>query len=162
ASAETALAYALTTPGAPSELFVKQGAAGARAITALNAELVSAKRIAPVEPLAFKSFDGLDVEAFLTRPLDIAPGSKHPMIVMIHGGPHGRQGGAFPGKAQIYAAKGWAVLMVNYRGSTGYGQKFADAIFNDQDGGEAKDVLAGVDAALAKYSWIDPNRLGIE
>jgi dipeptidyl aminopeptidase/acylaminoacyl peptidase len=52
--------------------------------------------------------------------------------------------------------------MVNYRGSTGYGQKFADAIFDDQDGGEAKDVLAGVDAAIAKYSWIDANRLGIE
>jgi dipeptidyl aminopeptidase/acylaminoacyl peptidase len=51
---------------------------------------------------------------------------------------------------------------VNYRGSTGYGQKFADAIFNDQDGGEGKDVLAGVDAALAKYSWLDANRLGIE
>ena len=55
-----------------------------------------------------------------------------------------------------------ASLMVNYRGSTGYGQKFADAIFNDQDGGEAKDVLAGVDAALAKYPWLDAKRLGIE
>jgi dipeptidyl aminopeptidase/acylaminoacyl peptidase len=52
--------------------------------------------------------------------------------------------------------------MVNYRGSTGYGQKFVDAIFKDQDGGEAKDVLAGVDAAIAKYPWIDRNRLGLE
>ena len=69
---------------------------------------------------------------------------------MIHGGPHGQQGPAFNAKAQVYAAKGYGVLMVNYRGSTGYGQKFADAIFNDQDGGEAKDVLAGVDAALGE------------
>ena len=74
---------------------------------------------------------------------------------MIHGGPHGQQGPAFNLKAQVYAAKGWASLMVNYRGSTGYGQAFADAIFNDQNGGEAEDVLAGVDAALARYPWID-------
>ena len=52
--------------------------------------------------------------------------------------------------------------MVNYRGSTGYGQAFADAIFRDQNGGEATDVLAGVDAALAKYPWLDPTRLGVE
>jgi dipeptidyl aminopeptidase/acylaminoacyl peptidase len=51
---------------------------------------------------------------------------------------------------------------VNYRGSTGYGQKHADAIFQDQNGGEAKDVLAGVDAALAKYAWLDSARLGVE
>ena len=109
-----------------------------------------------------KTADGLSVEAFLTRPLDVKPGAKYPLIVMIHGGPHGQQGPAFNMKAQVYAAKGYAALMVNYRGSTGYGQKFADAIFNDQDGGEGRDVLAGVDAALAKYPWLDANRLGIE
>jgi dipeptidyl aminopeptidase/acylaminoacyl peptidase len=65
-------------------------------------------------------------------------------------------------KAQVYAARGWASLMVNYRGSTGYGQAFSNAIARDQDGGEAKDVMAGVDAALQKYPWIDANRLGIE
>ena len=81
---------------------------------------------------------------------------------MIHGGPHGQQGPAFNHKAQVYAGLGWASLMVNYRGSTGYGQKFADAIFRDQNGAEARDVLAGVDAALAKYPWLDASRLGIE
>ena len=84
------------------------------------------------------------------------------MIVMMHGGPHGQQGPAFNSKAQVYAGLGWATLMVNYRGSTGYGQKLADAIFKDQNGGEAKDVIAGVDAALAKYPWLDGNRIGIE
>ena len=81
---------------------------------------------------------------------------------MINGGPHGQQGPAFNAKAQIYAANGIASLMVNYRGSTGYGQKHADAIFQDQNGGEAKDVLAGVDAALARFSWLDASRLGVE
>ena len=74
---------------------------------------------------------------------------------MIHGGPHGQQGPGFAAKAQVYAAQGWAALMVNYRGSTGYGQALADKIFGDQNGGEAADVLAGVDAALARYPWID-------
>ena len=59
---------------------------------------------------------------------------------MIHGGPHGQQGPAFNAKAQVYAAQGWAALMVNYRGSTGYGQALADKIFGDQNGGEAADV----------------------
>jgi dipeptidyl aminopeptidase/acylaminoacyl peptidase len=156
------LAYALNTPQTPSELFVKQGDSPARALTSLNRELLAGKTVAETESLPFKSFDGMAVEAFLTKPADLKAGSKHPLIVAIHGGPHGQQGPAFNAKSQVYAARGYAVLMVNYRGSTGYGQKFADAIFNDQDGGEAKDVLAGVDAALAKYPWIDANRLGIE
>ena len=81
---------------------------------------------------------------------------------MIHGGPHGQQGPAFNPKAQVYAGLGWATLMVNYRGSTGYGQAHADAIFRDQNGAEARDVLAGVDAALANYAWLDAGRMGIE
>jgi dipeptidyl aminopeptidase/acylaminoacyl peptidase len=107
--------------------------------------------------------DGLPVEAFLTKPLAVPTGgARAPMIVMIHGGPHGQQGPSFNSKAQIYAARGWAVLMVNYRGSTGYGQRHADAIFGDQNGKEARDVLAGVDAALARYPWLDGERLGVE
>src|SRR5207247_7288284 len=108
------------------------------------------------------SFVWTQIEAFFTKPLSIDPAAKDPLIVMIHGGPHGEQGPNFNHKAQVYSSQGFASLMVNYRGSTGYGQKLADAIFKDQDGGEAKDVLAGVDAAIAKYSWIDPHRLGIE
>ena len=118
--------------------------------------------MAPVEALRFPSADGTEIEAFLTRPLGQTATSRHPLIVMIHGGPHGQQGPAFTPKAQVYAAQGWAALMVNYRGSTGYGQALADKIFGDQNGGEAADVLAGVDAALARYPWIDPARLGIE
>jgi dipeptidyl aminopeptidase/acylaminoacyl peptidase len=156
------LAYALTTPDAPAELFVKEEGRDARQLTSLNRDLLAQRRVAGVEAFTFQSFDGTEIEAFLTRPLDVTGSSKHPMIVTIHGGPHGQQGPAFDPQAQVYAGLGWASLMVNYRGSTGYGQKLADAIFKDQDGGEAKDVLTGVDAALAKYPWIDPERLGIE
>jgi dipeptidyl aminopeptidase/acylaminoacyl peptidase len=155
------LAYSLSTPSEPGDLHLQQGTAVKR-LTSVNEPWIKSKKIAPVEAVQFKSFDGMPVEAFLTMPLDVASAPKHPLIMMIHGGPHGQQGPGFNAKAQVYAAKGYGTLMVNYRGSTGYGQKFADAIFNDQDGGEAKDVLAGVDAAIAKYAWIDANRLGIE
>jgi dipeptidyl aminopeptidase/acylaminoacyl peptidase len=84
------------------------------------------------------------------------------MIVAIHGGPHGQQGPTFDPRAQAFASEGWATLMVNYRGSTGYGQKFTDAIFGDQNGREAMDVLQGTDAALRRFSWIDRDRLGVE
>src|SRR5207247_2218594 len=130
----------------------------------LNREWLSQRAIGAVESFTFKSFDGTGIEAYLTKPIDADadPGQRRPLIVIMHGGPHGAQGAAFNSKAQIYAARGWASLMVNYRGSTGYGQKLADAIFGDQNGGEARDVLAGVDAALARYSWLDGDRMGLE
>ena len=159
------IAYAMTKPDSPAELYMKPVAAEASAIeqlTSLNRSLLSGLAVAPVEAFTFKSFDGTEVESFITKPIGATSGSKYPMVVMIHGGPHGQQGPAFNSKAQVYAARGFASLMVNYRGSTGYGQKFADAIFKDQNGGEAKDVMAGVDAAVSKYPWIDRDRLGIE
>lgn len=156
------LAFALETPEHPSELFVKRGTGAAQAVTSLNRELLHNRKIADAEAIDFKSFDGLPVQAFLTKPVNLDPAARYPLIVMIKGGPHGQQGPTFNAKAQVYAEHGFAVLMVNYRGSTGYGQRFADAIFADQNGGEAKDVLAGVDAALAKYPWLDETRLGVE
>src|SRR3546814_8311804 len=93
---------------------------------------------------------------------DPAARRKYPLIAVIHGGPHGQQGPAFSAKNQALAAKGYASLMVNYRGSTGYGQSFTTLIARDQDGGEGSAVLAGLDAAIAAYPWIDPDRLGVE
>jgi dipeptidyl aminopeptidase/acylaminoacyl peptidase len=156
------LAFAFTTAAGPAELYLKKERDEPRQLTFLNKELLSTKKMAEIEPFTFKSFDGMEIEAFLTKPVDIGSREKHPMIVTIHGGPHGQQGPVFDAQAQVYAGLGWASLMVNYRGSTGYGQKLADAIFKDQDGGEAKDVLAAVDAALVKYPWIDAERLGVE
>jgi dipeptidyl aminopeptidase/acylaminoacyl peptidase len=155
------LAYAFTSPASPAELYLRSPAGDTRPLTTLNTSVLGSRTIAPVEAFTFRTFDGLDIEAFLTRPA-IASTQKVPLIAMIHGGPHGQQGPGFNPKAQVYAANGLASLMVNYRGSTGYGQKLADAIFQDQNGGEAKDVLAGVDAALARYPWLDGTRLGVE
>ena len=156
-----AIAYAFTPPSGPTELYMRHEGLS-RTLTSLNAELLAERAVAEVEAFTFSSFDRRPIEAFLTKPVDLNPASRHPLVVVIHGGPHGQQGAAFNAKAQVYAGHGWATLMVNYRGSTGYGQELTDAIFKDQNGGEAKDVLAGVDAALDRYRWLDADRLAIE
>jgi dipeptidyl aminopeptidase/acylaminoacyl peptidase len=157
------LAYGFASPQDAAELYVKAGAGAARKLTDLNAQLFAGKQIAEVESFTFISNDNkFEVEAFLTKPLGMIATSKHPLIVNIHGGPHGQNGPAFNFKNQVYAAHGWATLQVNYRGSTGYGQKFADAVFGDQDGNEGQDVLYGVSAAVRRYLWIDRERMGIE
>jgi dipeptidyl aminopeptidase/acylaminoacyl peptidase len=135
---------------------------GTRRLTDVNREMLDRRFVGETESLRFHSFDGQEVEAFLTYPYGLHEDSSHPMITMIKGGPHSQRGPRFDHKAQVYAAQGWAVLTVNYRGSTGYGQAFADAIFGDQNGGEAKDVIYGALAAIRRFDWIDRDRLGIE
>jgi dipeptidyl aminopeptidase/acylaminoacyl peptidase len=157
-----AVAYAFQGLDDMAQLFL-EATPEPRQLTDLNAEALAGVEIAPVESFTFVSNDfRFDVEAFLTKPLGMTPESKHPLIVMIHGGPHGQQGPAFNFKSQFYAARGWATLQVNYRGSTGYGQKFADAVFGDQNGNEAQDVLYGVFAAIRRNPWIDRDRLAVE
>ena len=157
------IAYALSTPSDTAQLYLKNGKSPVKKLTDLNAPALAGKQITEVESFTFVSNDNkYEVEAFLTKPLGMTSSSKHPLIVNIHGGPHGQQGPAFNVKNQVYAARGWATLMVNYRGSTGYGQQFADAVFGDQNGNEAQDVLYGVSAALRRYLWLDHDRIGVE
>jgi dipeptidyl aminopeptidase/acylaminoacyl peptidase len=158
-----AVAYAFITLRDASQLYYKSGSAASRKLTDLNQELLAGKPIAEVESFTFVSNDNrFEVEAFLTKPIGMTATSKHPLIVVIHGGPHGQNGPGFFFKNQVYAAHGYAVLNVNYRGSIGYGQKFADAVFGDQDGNEGQDVLYAVSAAVRRYLWIDRERMGIE
>jgi dipeptidyl aminopeptidase/acylaminoacyl peptidase len=157
------VAYSYASPRDLTELYLKKGNAAPRKLTDLNAQLLTGKQIADVESFTFVSNDNkFEVEAFLTKPLGLTATSKHPLIVNIHGGPHGQNGPVFNFKNQVYAARGWATLNVNFRGSTGYGQKFADAVFGDQNGNEGQDVLYGVSAAVRRYPWIDRERMGIE
>ncbi len=157
------LACTYSSPRDLAQLYLRAGSQAAAQLTDLNSALLGRRSIGAVESFTFVSNDNKwEVEAFLTKPLGRTPGSRHPLITVIHGGPHGQQGPAFNFKNQVYAARGWATLMVNFRGSTGYGQKFADAVFGDQNGNEAQDVLYGVSAVLRRNPWIDRSRLGVE
>jgi dipeptidyl aminopeptidase/acylaminoacyl peptidase len=163
-----AVAYAFTSPSDMAQLYVKNPGEGAKKVTNLNEVALGGKAIGEVESFSFISNDNkFDIEAFITKPIGLKADDTNklklvPLIVNIHGGPHGQQGTAFNFKNQVYAARGWATLMVNYRGSTGYGQKFADAVFGDQNGNEAQDVIYGVSAALRRYLWLDRDRMGVE
>jgi dipeptidyl aminopeptidase/acylaminoacyl peptidase len=154
--------YAFTSVAAPTEVYVKRGDAQPVQVSRLNADLLQERRISAPQAFDFKSFDGLPVQGFLTPPLDLQPGRKYPVVLAIHGGPHGQQGPAFVHKSQVYAAQGYAVVMINYRGSSGYGQKFSDGTVNDQNGSEYKDVIAGLDHILANTSYLDADRVGVE
>ena len=102
------LAYAFSTPAAPADLFTKRGSAAAERRTTLNAALLAERSVTDVEALRFPAADGTEIEAFLTLPQQRTITSRHPLVVLIHGGPHGQQGPAFNHKAQVYAAQGWA------------------------------------------------------
>jgi len=157
--------YTYSSPRDMAEIYQKAGGGPAKKLTDLNAEVLAGRQIAEVESLTFVSNDNrFEVEAFLTKPVGLGGSEtrKYPLIVNIHGGPHGQNGPAFSFKNQVYAAHGYAVLNVNFRGSTGYGQKFADAVFGDQNGNEGQDVLYGVSAAVRRNLWIDRERMGIE
>lgn len=157
-TAKNTVAYTFSSPSDQAELFV-----AGKKVTDVNAAALGGKRLAEVESFTFVSNDNkFEVEAFLTKPVGLTDRGKFPLIVNIHGGPHGQQGPAFNFKNQVYAARGWATLMVNYRGSTGYGQAFTDAVFADQNGNEAQDVLYALSAAMRRNQWIDRDRLGVE
>jgi len=162
-SKDGGLYYTYSSPSDLPQLYQKIGSGAPKKLTDLNAEVLAGKQLGEVESLTFISNDNkFEVEAFLTRPIGMTASSKHPLIVNIHGGPHGQNGPSFNFRNQVFAAHGYAVLNVNFRGSTGYGQKFADAVFGDQNGNEAQDVLYGVSAAVRRNLWIDRERMGIE
>jgi dipeptidyl aminopeptidase/acylaminoacyl peptidase len=107
--------------------------------------------------------EGMSVQAWLLPPKEVEAGKRYPMVVIIHGGPSSATVPAWPARfaySTILAAQGYYVLMPNPRGSYGQGESFTQANVKDLGGGDLRDVLAGVDAALARYP-IDPNRLGV-
>ncbi|MGC1620319.1 MAG: S9 family peptidase, partial [Candidatus Acidiferrum sp.] len=130
-------------------------------LTHVNSELWAQLELQPVERLPYKSTDGWAIDGFFVKPLGWQPGKKYPMVLVIHGGPEGMFGVDWYHEFQVYAAKGWAVFFCNPRGSTGYGEKFERGEINNWGGMDYQDIMAGVDAALKQYPWIDSNDLGV-
>ena len=132
-----------------------------RKLTNLNQALWKQLQFAEVERFTYKSADDWDVDGFLVKPIGWQEGRKCPLVLSVHGGPAGQYGVDWYHEFQVYAAKGYAVLFTNPRGSTGYGQKFERGIVNEWGGKDYLDVMNGLDAALKRYPWIDQNRLGV-
>lgn len=132
-----------------------------RRLTSLNQALWSQLELAHVERFSYKSADDWDIDGFLVKPVGWREGTKYPLILSVHGGPAGQYGVDWYHEFQVYAARGYAVLFTNPRGSTGYGQKFERGIVGEWGGKDYIDVMNGVDAALKRYPWIDSNRMGV-
>jgi dipeptidyl aminopeptidase/acylaminoacyl peptidase len=132
-----------------------------RRLTHLNEALSKQLQLADVERFTYKSADDWDVDGFFVKPVGWQAGKKYPLILSIHGGPAGQYGVDWYHEFQVYAAKGYAVLFTNPRGSTGYGQKFERGIVGEWGGKDFVDIMNGVDAALKRYPWIDEQRMGV-
>jgi dipeptidyl aminopeptidase/acylaminoacyl peptidase len=129
-------------------------------LTAVNLD-PSERRIAEQGVISWRSFDGLKIEGVLAKPVDLRSGERYPLIVIVHGGPHGRARNTLRDRGmQIFAAAGYAVLAPNFRGSSGYGNEFGTINRGDLGGGDFRDIMAGVDE-LIKMGLVDPERLGI-
>lgn len=126
-----------------------------------NDDLVRGLRLSEPVEIKYKSFDGTPIQGWLIKPIGWRADRKYPLILSIHGGPHGMSGWGFNATFQAYAARGYGVLYLNPRGSSGYGQKFSDGTLGEWGGGDHRDLMGGVDEALRRHSWINPDRLGV-
>ena len=131
----------------------------AKRLTNLNQGLKDFALV-PMEVIRWKAPDGLEIEGLLVKPLGYEPGKRYPLILQIHGGPYGQFAYGLNTRAQIFAANGYAVLLPNPRGSTGYGSKFTTANVGDWGGKDYQDLMTGVDE-LIKMGVADPERLAV-
>jgi dipeptidyl aminopeptidase/acylaminoacyl peptidase len=143
----------------PTEVYAMEGKT-LRQLTHQNDALMAELEIAQTEEVNFKSKDGTDVHGLLTYPVGYVKGTKVPLLLRIHGGPNGQDQYSFSVERQVFAANGYAVLAVNYRGSSGRGQKFSRSIFADWGHYEVEDLQAGVDHVI-QMGVADPDRLGV-
>ncbi|HEV3200207.1 MAG TPA: S9 family peptidase [Bryobacteraceae bacterium] len=131
-----------------------------RQLTHVNDDLMAEIDWAKTEEVRFKSKDGTEIHGLLTYPLGYQAGTKVPFLLRIHGGPKGQDAHSLSQEAQWFAANGYAVLRVNYRGSDGRGSKFQRAIAADWGHYEVEDLEAGVDHVI-RMGVADPDRMGV-
>ncbi len=157
--AGTRTAVLTSTPDRPFEIFAADGGA-LRKLTSQNDSLVSELQLGTTEGLESRSKDGTQVHSVLVRPANARAGARLPLILYIHGGPNSQDAYQFSFDRELFAAQGYAVLAVNYRGSNGRGSAFQKAIYADWGNKEVIDLLGAVDQSIAA-GIADPERLAI-
>jgi acylaminoacyl-peptidase len=145
-------------PDNPGDLAILNNGA-MKVLTSLNQDLLDQKKPGHVEEISFESSkDHRKIQGWIVHPPDFNPAKKYPLILQIHGGPFSDYGDRFDFEMQVYAAKGYVVLYTNPRGSTSYGEEFANLIHHAYPGDDFDDLNSGVDAVIAK-GYIDANNL---
>jgi acylaminoacyl-peptidase len=153
------LAFNTTTPHRPADVAVVRRGEPARRLTDLNADLLGHKALGTVEEFVVpSSHDALPIQGWIVRPPDFDPARSYPLVLEIHGGPFANYGPRFSAQYQLFAAAGYVVVSVNPRGSTSYGQAFAQAIHHDYPSHDYDDLMSAVDHVIGLGS-IDTRRL---
>jgi dipeptidyl aminopeptidase/acylaminoacyl peptidase len=153
------LAVVMSTATDIAEVYALENGAFRR-ITRQNDPWFSQLQLATTEGFTCKSGDGTVVNGLVVKPAGFVTGQRYPTLLLIHGGPNGQDAFSFSFDREFFAAHGYVVLAVNYRGGSGRGAAYQRAIFADWGNKEVMDLLAGVDDAVAS-GVADPDRLGI-
>jgi dipeptidyl aminopeptidase/acylaminoacyl peptidase len=156
------LVFERTSLTIPAEVFAAASdGSGVRQLTHQNDAILASLEMKAAETFWFAGAGGTRVQAMLIRPPKFDATKKYPLLVVLHGGPQTMWSNAwgYRWNPQIFSAAGYVTLMINRRGSTGYGQKFTDEITNDWGGKAYEDVMKGVDYTLEKYPFADGTRM---
>lgn len=155
--------YCMKNLRSPVELFaVTPDGTDIHMITHINTEKLISIRMGEYEQFTFTGWNDEFVYCYVVKPVDFDPEKKYPVAFLIHGGPQGSFGNMFHYRwnPQAYAGAGYAAVMVDFHGSTGYGQAFTDSIRGDWGGKPFVDLQKGLAAALERYPWMDGDRVG--
>jgi dipeptidyl aminopeptidase/acylaminoacyl peptidase len=163
AMANGKIIYAMNNMSSPNELYsVEPDGNNIKQITHINTDKIAAARMGDYEQFTFKGWNNETVYCYIVKPVNFDSSKKFPVAFLIHGGPQGSFGNIFHYRwnPQAYAGAGYAVVMVDFHGSTGYGQEFCDSIRGDWGGKPLVDLQKGLEAALERYSWMDGEKVG--
>jgi dipeptidyl aminopeptidase/acylaminoacyl peptidase len=157
------IVYGLSSLSNPVELYsVNPDGSNMHQITNINSEKITAARMGQYEQFSFRGWNNETVYCYVVKPVDFDSRKKYPVAFLIHGGPQGSFGNVFHYRwnPQAYAGAGYAAVMVDFHGSTGYGQSFTDSIRGDWGGKPLEDLQKGLAVALKRYPWMDGDRVG--
>ena len=126
-----------------------------------NDQLLSELIVVEPEVFSYRSEDDWQIQGFLLKPANFDPEKKYPVLLDIHGGPHSAYGFTYFHQMQLFAAQGFAVIYTNPRGSSGFGEEFANAVHGDYGGKDMKDILNGLEEALQTNPYLDGNRVAV-
>lgn len=153
------IAYTYTTTDHPSDVAIMSRHGEFLRLTNLNGDLFANKALAQFEEITWlSSADGEEIQGWVAYPPEFDPSVKYPLLLEIHGGPHADYGPRFAAEIQLYAAAGYIVLYCNPRGSTSYGEAFANQIHHAYPGDDYFDLMSGVDVMIAS-GFVDEDRL---
>jgi dipeptidyl aminopeptidase/acylaminoacyl peptidase len=155
------IVYGLAALDAPVDLYSADAKTGrTQRLTHFNSELLGKRRLGEFEQFSFQGWHGEQVSGYIMLPFGFNAGHKYPIAFIVHGGPQVSyaNGWSYRWNPQVYAGWGYAVVFIDFHGSTGYGQAFTDSITGDWGGKPLEDLRLGLAAAIAHYPWLDGAR----